>query len=337
MRTVKTLLITITLPLFLLAHAVAAPPGASLNITEVFVDDPNIPTRITILGENLLFGTVSPSVTLGGVGSLEIIGTPTNTMIEAVLPPDVPAGDYRIVVAGEDGQSQSDAFDFTIGAVGPQGEQGIQGIQGDTGPQGEQGIQGPQGDTGPQGERGLQGFPGLNGAQGPQGDQGPQGPQGPQGDQGPQGEAGPAGAGLSSVVNFTVPATGVITETCTASCSRPSRSFTNNTCSVEAFGICLETTVTGFSAGCTDSCTSAIPTADCNTAPDHFLASCLNGAYGGGKTCVTTPAVAVAAAPGLPCAKTCFNTDTCTCTVSGSAPSNSSISPPVRALCVDPQ
>ena len=147
MRAVKALLITCTLPLLLLGHAFAAPPGARLNITEVFVDDPNIPTRITIVGENLLFGTASPSVTLGGVGSLEIIGTPTNTMIEAVLPAGVPAGDYRVVVAGEDGQSQSDAFDFTIGAVGPQGPQGEQGVQGETGPQGEQGIQGLTGDT----------------------------------------------------------------------------------------------------------------------------------------------------------------------------------------------
>ena len=57
-------------------------------------------------------------------------------------------GDILLTVATGIGQSQTDEYDLTLGAVGPQGIQGIQGETGPTGPQGETGPTGPQGPEG---------------------------------------------------------------------------------------------------------------------------------------------------------------------------------------------
>jgi len=62
----------------------------------------------------------------------------------------------------------------------------------------------PEGPMGPQGETGATGAVGPRGLQGPQGAQGPQGVQGPTGQIGPQGAA---GAGISVILNFSVPTT----------------------------------------------------------------------------------------------------------------------------------
>jgi len=146
-------------------------PGGHVKINEVFVDF-DLET-ITIIGEEFDFGD-SPEVTLGEFGLLDI-NSANDTEIEVSFPDTVlPDGDYLLTVSTGSGQSKSDLYDLTIGAVGPQG------------PQGEQGKLGPQGDQGPQGKLG------------PQGDQGPQGKLGSQGDQGPQGKLGPQGPpGLS--------------------------------------------------------------------------------------------------------------------------------------------
>lgn len=209
---VTSLLLSAFLILFVvLPEASGKPPGGHLNITQVFVDDPENPTSIMIIGEDLLFGPQGPSVTLGEFGALSIVGTPTDTLIEALLPVGIPDGDYLLTASGGNGQSQNDEYDLTIGAVGPQG---IQGIQGEIGPQGEtgpQGVQGPPGADGADGTDGVDGTDGANGvdgvngadgatgstgatgATGPQGDPGPQGGPGPMGLSGPQGEQGDQG------------------------------------------------------------------------------------------------------------------------------------------------
>jgi len=152
----------------LLAWSVLAQrqPGGHLNITEVIVDDPNNPTSITIIGEDFLFG--SPlQVTLGEVGLLTIVGTPTDTMIDALLPANLAAGDYLLTVSTGNAQSQNDEYDLTIGAVGPEGPEG---------PKGDKGDQGPQGPQGPDGPQGIQGPIGPDGPEGEQGEPGPPAP-----------------------------------------------------------------------------------------------------------------------------------------------------------------
>lgn len=197
----KTLMIGV---LVVFVQAQAAPPGGHLNVVQVFVDDPNDPTTITIVGEDLLFGNGPLTVTLGEyVAPLTIVGTPTDTEIVATLPVNIDDGDYLLIVANGEGQSQNDEYDLTIGAVGPQGEQGEmgdagpQGVQGKLGPagaDGAQGDQGVQGKLGSPGDQGVQGKLGPAGADGAQGVQGKLGPAGADGDQGVQGKLGPAGA-----------------------------------------------------------------------------------------------------------------------------------------------
>jgi hypothetical protein len=77
----------------------AAPPGGHLNITEVHVDDPDAPTHLIINGQDFLFGPGPLVVTLGNFGALSIVGTPTNTLITALLPANIPPGDYLLTVA----------------------------------------------------------------------------------------------------------------------------------------------------------------------------------------------------------------------------------------------
>lgn len=215
-----------------------------------------------------------------------------------------PVGTSRLAVgiADDDEEDRRKQFftvmDMTLGAAGPQG------------PPGETGTQGP---PGPQGRRGLQG------------------PQGPQGSQGP---SGPAGSGLSSVNNFTV----VKTKSCTASCTRPGRTFTNKSCRFAGFGFggCFFSRVSGTVSGCTATCTTEVPIADCGTTPDRFLASCLSGNYGGGKGCTQPAATTTCAVPPGSCAKTCLFTSSCSCTVP-TASCSVPVTAEVRALCGDPQ
>ena len=129
MRIIKALLSASVFPVFSFSQALAAPPGppgAHLDVTEVFVDG----TSIMIIGTDLDFGSGPLSVTLGEFGALTITGTPTDTLIEAMLPIGILDGDYLLTVSNGNGQSQNDEYDLTIGAVGPQGEQGIQGAPG---------------------------------------------------------------------------------------------------------------------------------------------------------------------------------------------------------------
>jgi microcystin-dependent protein len=212
-----TNLILCTMLLLFFAVPVQAVPGGGTKteITNVFVDDPNDPTEITIVGEALLFGDNALEVTLGSYPApLGIVGVPTNTEIVATLPVGVPSGDYQLKVSTGNGKSENDEYDLTIGGTGPQGDQGEQGKLGDVGPQGEQGKlgdagpqgeQGKLGDVGPQGEQGKLGPAGPQGVQGKIGPQGEQGKLGPQGDQGVQGKLGPQGpvGGTGDNVVFT--------------------------------------------------------------------------------------------------------------------------------------
>jgi hypothetical protein len=187
----------------------AAPPGGHLNISQVLVDNPNDPTSITIVGTDFIFGPEAPTVTLGEyMDPLVIVGVPTNETIVALLPENIVAGDYLLTVATGTGQSQTDEYDLTIGAVGPQGPQGERGPQGEQGSQGEQGTQGVPGERGAPGNDGAPGLPGspgtsctvsqsdgsatiscedgreatvYDGAEGPEGQQGEQGLPGPAG------------------------------------------------------------------------------------------------------------------------------------------------------------
>jgi len=153
--------------------AFAAPPGAHLTITEVFVTfDPSGDT-LTILGDDLDFGPKPLEVTLGDAGLLTIISETSNE-IEVECPPDdlsVPVcvpGDYLLSVSRGNGQSQNAGYDLTIGAVGPVGPEGPQGPVGPVGPEGPQGPvgpvgpEGPQGPVGPVGPEGPQGVPGIS-------------------------------------------------------------------------------------------------------------------------------------------------------------------------------
>jgi hypothetical protein len=121
-----------------------------------------------------------PLVLWGGPnGSLMrlLLTSVTDTRFVAQLPPQLPAGTYRLFVfegtnRGGDANTEEAAatIDVTIGAVGPAG---------------------PAGPQGPAGPRGLQGVAGIQGPAGPQGAEGPAGPMGPPGPPGPQGTDGP--------------------------------------------------------------------------------------------------------------------------------------------------
>lgn len=166
------------------ANSGAVNPTAQLTISEVFIDFED--GIIYIRGSNFKNGT-RPNVLLGkDTVPLSVIGTPTASVIMAVLPP-VPDGDYVLKVSTGFMLYQNDTYDLTIGAVGPQGpqgEKGEQGIQGDTGPQGAKGDTGATGETGATGPQGPKGDTGATGAPGPAGPVGPMGPKGDTGDPG---------------------------------------------------------------------------------------------------------------------------------------------------------
>ena len=184
MRIISALLTTSVLLVFSFSQALAAqpgPPGAHLDVTQVFVDDPDNPTSIMIIGVNLDFGSGPLSVTLGEFGALTVTGTPSDTLIEADLPGLISDGDYLLTVSMGNGQSQNDEYDLTIGAVGPQGPQGDKGDTGAQGDQGAQGETGAQGDQGPQGTQGMQGPIGMMGPPGEDGADGTDGADGADG------------------------------------------------------------------------------------------------------------------------------------------------------------
>lgn len=78
---------------------------------------------------------LGPRLSLSGGGGILTINSETDTQIVAALPiVGVPDGDYLLTVSRGNGQSQSDEYDLTIGAVGPQGDKGDPGPQGPAGP-----------------------------------------------------------------------------------------------------------------------------------------------------------------------------------------------------------
>ena len=129
--------------LFSTGPAIAAPPGAHLNITEVSIDfDAG---SIWIKGEDFDFGGPL-AVSLGELGDItglcgdvDLSGLPQLIHCDFSgigLPAD---GDYLLTVATGNGQSKSDEYDLTIGAVGPRGDDGIDGIDGADGMDGADG------------------------------------------------------------------------------------------------------------------------------------------------------------------------------------------------------
>lgn len=118
-------------------------PGGHLKISEVFVDFTN--DVILITGEDFDFGPGPLTVTLGDpdlIAAGSIVCTPDFAALPQTIEcdfftPGLPAdGDYLLNVFTGNGQSQSDEYDLTIGAVGPEGPQGDQGPPGPPGPPG---------------------------------------------------------------------------------------------------------------------------------------------------------------------------------------------------------
>jgi len=121
------------------ANKANSPTKPELFIREAFVTFANAACSnkdtVTILGVGFLNGYL-PVVVLGGVGSLVLCSSPSDSAMLAALPADLLDGDYRREVITGNGVINYDAYDLTIGAVGPQGEQGKIGPQGATGPKG---------------------------------------------------------------------------------------------------------------------------------------------------------------------------------------------------------
>jgi len=178
------------------------------QISEAFVtlttDDAFCPGEdtVTIVGEDLLNCWSRPFVILGELGMLDLCGPASSEEIVAILPADIPAGDYRLLVTTGRRSRCRDEFDLTVAAAGipgPPGPEGPQGPTGSPGPEGPQGAAGTVGPAGPEGPQGPTGPPGPEGplgpagAEGPEGPTGPPGPEGPQGVEGPQGDPGPQG------------------------------------------------------------------------------------------------------------------------------------------------
>ncbi len=189
-------LTTIVVALAMTTVAWAAPPngqqpGGHLRIAEVLVDFDL--ESMTIVMEDLDFGPGPVEVTFGDAGD---IGDISDLCIESLLTSPqtidcdfstdgLPAdGDYLVTVSTGAGQSQSDEYDLTIGAVGPQGDKGAKGDTGETGATGLDGVSGP---TGPTGAAGPIGAAGVTGATGPVGANGSTGSTGSTGATGPQG------------------------------------------------------------------------------------------------------------------------------------------------------
>jgi hypothetical protein len=151
-----------------------------------------------IYGSNFNKGAGAPIVSLGRF--VLTVSSYTGDMIQSVLPPDIPDGEYFLSASTGNDPNRNDSISFIIGALGgvgpagPAGVQGPAGPPGPAGPSGSAGATGPAGPVGPPGAIGPQGPAGPAGAVGPVGPIGPIGPGGPQGAQGPQGPKGDTGA-----------------------------------------------------------------------------------------------------------------------------------------------
>jgi hypothetical protein len=133
-----------------------------LTIASAFADQEQ--EVLTIRGSHLSDHRFAPRVTLGDrVLAVSSFGP---TVVLAILPPDLPAGSYRLVVSRGRSSRHSGSLDITVGAIGPPGQ---------AGPQGPEGKEGPAGPPGPQGATGPQGPGGAPGATGPRGPAGPPG------------------------------------------------------------------------------------------------------------------------------------------------------------------
>jgi len=190
MKIINALLRTSVLLVFLIPQTVVAAHYPRLTIIQVYVnvDDGSM----MIIGEDLLYGRRGPTVSLGEFVDLEIIGTPTDTLIEVLLPDLVvaTAGDYRLTVSGGRGWFKTDEYDLTIGGAGIQGPAGAmetmvhrvkrdhpdlreprdrrdrRGLPGLPGPSGAPGLPGAQGSPGADGPPGADGADGVDGAPG---------------------------------------------------------------------------------------------------------------------------------------------------------------------------
>ena len=100
------------------------------------------PDTLLIRGENLDFGGGPLEVTFGNFGPLTIVSdSPTD--IEVECPNELcEDGDYLVTVARGAGQSKSDEYDLTIGAVGAPGADGQDGLPGAPGADGNDGAPG---------------------------------------------------------------------------------------------------------------------------------------------------------------------------------------------------
>lgn len=249
------------------SSALAAPPnngqgpGGHLKIDNVFVDFNS--ELMIILGESFNFG--SPlQVTLGApgnVGNITSLCTPNFASVPQMITCNFsatglpPAGDYLLIVSTGNGQSQSDEYDLTIGAVGPQGPQGDKGDEGDQGPIGPQGPQGP---TGPQG---------------PVGPTGPQGPQGPAGNLGLAGQQCPSG---ESVIGFDASGNIVCSGAPPAGCSNLTFTFSLDSSVAGAFS---NASWPGGSATQTDPSNSACSVTVARPSGDVVLVGTLGDAW----------------------------------------------------------
>ena len=145
--------------------------ASHLSIGTVFVD---LGThQLVINGVNLTRKNEPTAVVLAGSPLTVISVHPVQ--IVAGLPIGLPPGAYRLMVSTGSGESRTDFWDLTVGAVGPKGdkgdkgdkgEPGTPGIPGTAGPAGKDGVQGAKGDKGDGGEKGDKGEPGQPGADG---------------------------------------------------------------------------------------------------------------------------------------------------------------------------
>lgn len=109
--------------------------------------------QVTFSGSGFEPTKKSPNILLAG-SPLAVVSF-TDTQVVAVLPANIVAGNFTVMVVNSLGEFMP--YEVTYGSVGPQGPMGP------AGPQGSQGPEGPAGPSGPQGSQGLQG------AQGPPG------------------------------------------------------------------------------------------------------------------------------------------------------------------------
>jgi hypothetical protein len=118
------------------------------------------PATLTIAGQN--FGSIQPSVTLGGTPHPVVTFSPTSVVAD--LPPSLIVGvSYALVLANNQAQLKATAsLDVTLGPVGPAGATGATGLAGATGAPGPAGLPGATGAAGLAGPTGASGPAGPN-------------------------------------------------------------------------------------------------------------------------------------------------------------------------------